>query len=96
MITRSSVEIRDANGAIANRAVKTIQIDTARVDKAGFKHFMAKEIAEQPVVLQGALSHYISVDGTAVTMPEPEIDFAKVERMTMVACGTAFYACLVA
>ena len=96
VITRASVEIRDANGAIANRAVKTIQIDTARVDKAGFKHFMAKEIAEQPVVLQGALSHYISADGASVTMPEPEIDFAKVERMTMVACGTAFYACLVA
>ncbi len=96
VITRTSVEIRDANGVIANRAVKTIQIDTARVDKAGFKHFMAKEIAEQPVVLQGALSHYISADGTEVTMPEPEVDFAKVERMTMVACGTAFYACLVA
>ncbi|MFA8443828.1 glutamine--fructose-6-phosphate transaminase (isomerizing) [Yoonia sp.] len=96
VITRDSVEIRDANGAIANRAVKTIQIDTARVDKAGFKHFMAKEIAEQPVVLQAALSHYISADGAAVTMPEPEIDFAQVERMTMVACGTAFYACLVA
>ncbi|EBA10648.1 glutamine--fructose-6-phosphate transaminase (isomerizing) [Roseobacter sp. CCS2] len=96
VITRNSVEIRDANGAIANRAIKTIQIDTARVDKAGFKHFMAKEIAEQPVVLQGALSHYISADGTTVTMPEPEIDFTKVERMTMVACGTAFYACLVA
>ncbi len=67
-----------------------------RVDKAGYKHFMAKEIAEQPVVLQGALSHYINAEATAVTMPEPEIDFAKVERMTMVACGTAFYACLAA
>ena len=96
VITRQSVEIRDANGAIVNRAVKQIQIDTAQVDKAGFKHFMAKEIAEQPVVLQGALSHYINPEGTAITMPEPEIDFAKVERMTMVACGTAFYACLVA
>ncbi|MGJ8588083.1 MAG: glutamine--fructose-6-phosphate transaminase (isomerizing) [Yoonia sp.] len=96
VITRNSVEIRDANGTIANRAVRTIQIDTARVDKAGYKHFMAKEIAEQPVVLQGALSHYINAEATAVTMPEPEIDFAKVERMTMVACGTAFYACLVA
>ena len=96
VIKRDSVEIRDAHGAIANRAVKTIQIDTARVDKAGFKHFMAKEIAEQPVVLQGALSHYISADGTSVTMPDPEIDFAQVERMVMVACGTAFYACLVA
>jgi len=96
VIRRDSVEIRDVNGTIANRAVKTVQIDTARVDKAGFRHFMAKEIAEQPVVLQAALSHYISADGNSVTMPEPQIDFTKVERMTMVACGTAFYACLVA
>ena len=96
VVTRDTAEIRDAQGALANRAVKTIQIDAARVDKGGFKHFMAKEIAEQPIVLQGALSHYINTDGTAITMPEPEIDFAQVERMTMVACGTAFYACLVA
>jgi len=96
VITRDSVEIRDANGTVANRAVRTIHVDATRVDKAGFKHFMAKEIAEQPVVLQGALSHYISADGTSVTLPEPAIDFTKVERMTMVACGTAFYACLVA
>ena len=96
VITRSSLEIRDAQGNIANRAVKTIQIDNTRVDKAGFKHFMAKEIAEQPVVLQGALAHYINADGTAVTLPDPGIDFTQVERMTMVACGTAFYACMVA
>ena len=96
VVTRTSLEIRDAQGNIANRAVKTIQIDNTRVDKAGFKHFMAKEIAEQPVVLQGALAHYINADGTAVTLPDPGIDFTQVERMTMVACGTAFYACMVA
>ncbi|SFS06444.1 glutamine--fructose-6-phosphate transaminase (isomerizing) [Yoonia litorea] len=96
VVTRSSVEIFDASGAPVTRKIKTIQIDNARVDKAGFKHFMAKEIAEQPVVLQGALSHYITADGTGVTLPDPGIDFTKVERMTMVACGTAFYACLVA
>ncbi|WP_375254921.1 glutamine--fructose-6-phosphate transaminase (isomerizing) [Yoonia sp.] len=96
IITRNSVEIRDPSGALANRALKTIQVDTARVDKAGFKHFMAKEIAEQPVVLQGALAHYINADESAVTMPEPQLDFTKVQRMTMVACGTAYYACLVA
>ena len=96
IITRDSVEIRDAQGALANRPVKTIQIESASVDKAGFKHFMAKEIAEQPVVLQGALTHYINADATAVTLPEPILDFTQVERMTMVACGTAFYACLVA
>ncbi|WP_108815830.1 glutamine--fructose-6-phosphate transaminase (isomerizing) [Loktanella sp. Alg231-35] len=96
VITRTSVEIRDTNGTIANRAIKTIQIDTARVDKAGYKHFMAKEIAEQPVVLQGALAHYINAGGDAVTLPDPGLDFSKIERLTMVACGTAFYACLVA
>ncbi len=96
VITRTSLEIRDAQGNIANRAVKTIQVDTARVDKAGFKHFMAKEIAEQPIVLQGALAHYINADATAVTMPDPQLDFTQVQRMTMVACGTAYYACLVA
>ncbi|WP_394177349.1 glutamine--fructose-6-phosphate transaminase (isomerizing) [Yoonia maritima] len=96
VITRTSVEIRDREGNIANRQIKTIQIDTAQVDKSGYKHFMAKEIAEQPTVLQGALAHYINADATAVTLPEPGLDFTQVERMTMVACGTAFYACLVA
>ena len=96
IVTRNSVEIRDASGSLANRAMKTIQMDNARVDKAGFKHFMAKEIAEQPVVLQGALAHYINADATAVTMPDPQLDFTQVQRMTMVACGTAYYACLVA
>ncbi|WP_106743959.1 glutamine--fructose-6-phosphate transaminase (isomerizing) [Yoonia maritima] len=96
VITRTSIEIRDRAGNIANRAIKTIQIDTAQVDKSGYKHFMAKEIAEQPTVLQGALAHYINADATAVTLPEPGLDFTQVERMTMVACGTAFYACLVA
>ncbi|MFQ1700225.1 glutamine--fructose-6-phosphate transaminase (isomerizing) [Loktanella agnita] len=96
VVTRTSVEIRDHAGNIANRAVKTIQINTASVDKAGYKHFMAKEIAEQPTVLQGALAHYINADATGITLPEPGLDFTQVERMTMVACGTAFYACLVA
>ncbi len=96
VVTRTSVEIRDHAGNIANRAVKTIQINTASVDKAGYKHFMAKEIAEQPTVLQGALAHYINADATGITLPEPGLDFTAIERMTMVACGTAFYACLVA
>ena len=47
-------------------------------------------------MLQGALAHYINDNATAVTLPDPGVDFTKVERLTMVACGTAFYACLVA
>lgn len=96
VITRQSVDIRDAEGARATRDIKTIHLETAQVDKAGYKHFMAKEIAEQPTVLQGALAHYINSDATAVTLPDTGLDFTQVERLTMVACGTAFYACLVA
>ena len=96
VITRETVEIRDSAGQLANREMRVIQIDTAMVDKGGYKHFMAKEIAEQPTVLQGALAHYINKNGTAVTLPEPALDFEKIERLTMVACGTAFYACMVA
>ena len=96
IVTRTSLKIWDAKGKIANRDRKTIQIDASSTDKAGYKHFMAKEIAEQPTVLQGALAHYINDNATAVTLPDPGVDFTKVERLTMVACGTAFYACLVA
>ncbi|WP_439508461.1 glutamine--fructose-6-phosphate transaminase (isomerizing) [Yoonia sp.] len=95
IITRNSLEIRDAAGNLANRDLRQIHIDAAQVDKGGYKHFMAKEIAEQPQVLQGALNHYINADATGMTLPDG-LDFTQVNRLTMVACGTAFYACMVA
>ena len=95
VLTRTSLEIRDANGELANREVKTIQMDSARVDKAGYTHFMAKEVAEQPIVLGNTLSNYLTIDG-AINLPEPDLDFTKIDRLTMVACGTAYYACLTA
>jgi glucosamine--fructose-6-phosphate aminotransferase (isomerizing) len=55
---------------------------------------MAKEIFEQPTVLAQCLSHY-TADG-AVQLPDVEVDFAGTDRLIMVACGTAYYACLVA
>jgi glutamine---fructose-6-phosphate transaminase (isomerizing) len=96
VLTRSSVEIFDAAGKRANREVRTIQIDATRIDKAGHKHFMAKEIAEQPTVLGEAIGHYLSEDGRAVDLPGEGLDFSRFDRITMVACGTAYYACLTA
>ena len=96
VLTRKSVEITDKNGALANRETCTIAIDSARVDKAGYKHFMAKEIAEQPSVLKNTLQNYIIADGTNIELPANDIDLASIERLTMVACGTAFYAALTA
>lgn len=95
VLTRTSLEIRDQNGELANRAINTIEIDSSRVDKAGYKHFMAKEIAEQPTVLGNTLSHYVSPEGE-INLPDPGIDFTKIERLKMVACGTAYYACMTA
>jgi glucosamine--fructose-6-phosphate aminotransferase (isomerizing) len=95
VLTRTSVKIYDANDAPVERAIKKISLDTTRIDKAGHKHFMAKEIAEQPAVIGEALSRYLTADGE-IMLPDPGLDFTKIDRITMVACGTAFYACLTA
>jgi glucosamine--fructose-6-phosphate aminotransferase (isomerizing) len=95
VITRSTVDITDARGAQASRAIKTIQIDATRIDKGGYKHFMAKEIAEQPGVIGEAITKYLTAQGD-IHLPEDGFDFSTIDRITMVACGTAFYACLTA
>ncbi|MDR5651696.1 glutamine--fructose-6-phosphate transaminase (isomerizing) [Ruixingdingia sedimenti] len=92
-ITRAGAVIHDAAGRLANRAETRIHLDAARVEKAGYRHFMAKEIAEQPVVLADALKHYIG--GGRLNLPEG-LDFTGVDRVVMVACGTANLACQVA
>jgi glutamine---fructose-6-phosphate transaminase (isomerizing) len=94
IVTRAGVSIFDAAGRPVLRPATTIQIDATRIEKAGYKHFMAKEIAEQPVVLADALKHYLSAEGTALNLPD--VDFSGVDRLTLVACGTASYACHVA
>ncbi|ETX14505.1 glucosamine--fructose-6-phosphate aminotransferase [Roseivivax halodurans JCM 10272] len=93
ILTRTSIEIRDADGHSVDRPAKTVSIDAARVDKSGYKHFMAKEIWEQPTVLADALSAYL--DGDDIVLPEG-LDFSETDRVTMVACGTAYFACLTA
>jgi glucosamine--fructose-6-phosphate aminotransferase (isomerizing) len=93
-VTRDGAEIHDARGRLANREMRTIAPQAAQIDKAGHRHFMAKEIFEQPVVLSTALAAYSSAG--QVTLPEGGLDFSNTDRVTMVACGTASYACAIA
>jgi glucosamine--fructose-6-phosphate aminotransferase (isomerizing) len=93
IVTRAGAQIFDAAGRRANRAETRIQISATRIEKAGYKHFMAKEIAEQPVVIADALKHYTT--DTGLRLPDG-VDFTGVDRVTLVACGTASYACHVA
>ncbi|MQY41080.1 glutamine--fructose-6-phosphate transaminase (isomerizing) [Epibacterium sp. SM1969] len=94
VLTRNSLEIKDSDGRLANREKRQIQLDMARIEKGGHKHFMAKEIAEQPTAIDRALATYLAQDNT-ITLPE-NLDFTQIERLTLVACGTGFYSCLVA
>ena len=91
VITRQGMTVRDARGALANRPEKRIRLDSVQVDKKGHRHFMAKEIAEQPTVLADLLTRYL--DGAEAEALAATPDFSKVERLILVACGTAFYAC---
>jgi glutamine---fructose-6-phosphate transaminase (isomerizing) len=92
LVTRKGATIHDAEDRLVSRPESRIQIDATRIEKAGHRHFMAKEIAEQPVVIADALRHY--VPGGTLTLPQ--VDFTGVTRITMVACGTASYAAHVA
>jgi len=96
VLTRTSLEIRNEVGELANREMRKIKLDHARADKGEHKHFMAKEIAEQPVVVAEAIRSYMPTGGDKVVLPDTDLDFTKLDRLTMVACGTAFYACLTA
>jgi glucosamine--fructose-6-phosphate aminotransferase (isomerizing) len=96
VLTRNSVQIWDAQGALANREVRTIRGEAGRYDKDGYQHFMAKEIHEQPSVVSKAIKHYLGADGHSVTLPGEGLDFTQFDRITMVACGTAYLACFTA
>ncbi|KMW56497.1 Glucosamine--fructose-6-phosphate aminotransferase [Candidatus Rhodobacter oscarellae] len=93
VLRRDAVEIIDAKGNLANRPVQTIQIDATRVDKGGHKHFMAKEIAEQPLVIGECVEAYLR--SGALVLPE-DLDFKAFDRISIVACGTAYLAGCVA
>jgi glutamine---fructose-6-phosphate transaminase (isomerizing) len=91
------VMIYDSEGRPANREIKITSAMAGLVDKAGHRHFMAKEIHEQPDVIGHTLAHYIDPVGPNVRLADAKLAeaFAGAERLTISACGTAYYAGLV-
>ncbi len=97
VLTRKSVEVRDAKGSKVARAVLRSSASAFLVDKGNYRHFMAKEIHEQPEVVGHTLAHYIDMAAERVRLPaELPFDFGTLERVSISACGTAYYAGLVA
>ena len=97
VLTRKSVEIHDAKGSKVERAVLRSSASAFLVDKGNFRHFMAKEIHEQPEVVGHTLAHYLDMANERVRLPvDLPFDFRLLDRISMSACGTAYYAGLVA
>ena len=96
VISRSGAEIFDAENKQVSREMQEIALSSGAVEKGHYKHFMAKEIAEQPSVIADALSIYLNADRTGIDLPTLDIDLSKFTRVTIVACGTAYLAGAVA
>jgi len=95
-ITRDSAVIHDAEGNAVKRPIKITDVSAAMVDKGNHRHFMAKEIFEQPEVIGHTLSEYLDPLNESFRDIALPVDLASVPRITIVACGTAYFAGLVA
>lgn len=93
VLTRKIHVIYDSEGAVARRETLKSGASALLVDKANYRHFMAKEIHEQPEVVRQTLARYIDAACERVALPvELPFDFRDVRRITIIACGTASYA----
>ncbi len=95
IITGSSADIFSRDGAPVERPIEIVDSTQAMVDKGGYRHYMAKEIHEQPDVLSRTFGQYIDTNNGIIRMPEHDIDLSQISRVMLVACGTAYFAALV-
>ena len=97
VLTRNSYEIFDVNNKSVKRPMSFSQASSMMVDKGNHRHFMAKEIEEQPEVVGHTLAEYIDFSTKTIRVPENlPFDFKALDRITITACGTAYYAGLAA
>jgi glucosamine--fructose-6-phosphate aminotransferase (isomerizing) len=97
-ITRAGAELVTRDGRHVERAPTRIEWDVAMAQKGGYRHFMLKEVHEQPRAVADTLRGRLLVDGAAVSLPEARLDANlanRLERVVIVACGTSYHAALV-
>ena len=96
VVTRDGATIFDAENAQVEREVTTSGASAAAVEKGNYRHFMQKEIFEQPTVVAQTLGSYLRQSDNSVALPQFDFDLSQIRRVTIVACGTSFYAGMVA
>ncbi|MBI1301438.1 MAG: glutamine--fructose-6-phosphate transaminase (isomerizing) [Alphaproteobacteria bacterium] len=97
VVTRKSVRIYNAADETIERPIKITEQSGATTGKGEYRHFMLKEIYEQPAVVGETLNSFINVSSGDITIPDEVLKaIKKAPRLTLIACGTAYYACMVA
>ena len=96
VITSECIQIFDTEDNEVTREVKTSALSGAAIGKGGYSHFMLKEIYEQPQVIGDTLHSYINPATRTVTLPPLNFDLSSIKKMTLVACGSSYIACLIA
>ncbi len=96
VLENNSFEIFDFNNQVIHRKSQGIDKSVSLAEKGVFKHFMSKEIHEQPSVIQDSINHYINNDDLTVNLPELPFSISNLKNITLVACGSSYYAGLVA
>ena len=93
VVTRGGAQVFDAKGALVNRPLTHVSASAALVEKGAYRHFMEKEVHEQPESCQRTLSAYLDPVGACVRDDiKAVIDFGEITRIQIIACGTAYYA----
>ena len=95
VVTRDGATFLDMDGNAIQREIKLTRQTGAAIGKGNFRHFMEKELHEHPAVIGDTLHRMVNPATRAVALPDLGIDFATLPRITMSACGSAFYAGLV-
>src|SRR3569833_2810032 len=96
VVRREGIRIFDRDNQAVEREIVASGASSAPVEKGNYRHYMQKEIFEQPIVVAQTLQTYVRPFEGEVALPVAEADFEQVNRLTIVACGTSFYAGLVA
>ncbi|MEE4199425.1 glutamine--fructose-6-phosphate transaminase (isomerizing) [Erythrobacter sp.] len=96
VVGRTDAQVFDSEGKPVERPIQSSGASAAATEKGNYRHFMQKEIFEQPTVVAQTLGSYLRREDVAVALPQFDFDLSSVSRLTIVACGTSYYAGLVA
>ncbi len=95
VLRRNAVQVYDSEDRPVTRPVVDSQVSGGLIDKGGYRHFMQKEIFEQPTVVAQTLGSYLRPLDEVVALPSLPFDLAAIRRVSIIACGTSFYAGMV-